>query len=360
VQEIVKGGESNAPNQSLPLPAPSAGPLPKPAKDEVLRRLDAPLIADRPQEPKKKVARVAVIDDIQPLATPFVPQTLKDTSLAGSSASPIDLSKATKGKRVEIDATSFFTGGASAVVKKQQEEEEALRRKIEEERKRKEEEKKAAEAEAVKREEKEKKAKEFANLMAKQHNPAEYERMQAAQEADRKKKEEEEKARKAAELQRAARLMDEGDLGMEDSEVEELPNKSPAKTPKQPEKKRSAPSSATKDGEAEEGEQKKKKSYWEMKKEMEARGPPPMKGQKPLPEGKPNCLEGLTFVLSGVLDSLERDDASDLIKKYGGRVTSAISGKTSYLVMGQSGGETKPKRRRKKESKSSTKMDCSH
>ena len=49
-------------------------------------------------------------------------------------------------------------------------------------------------------------------------------------------------------------------------------------------------------------------------------------------QGAPNCLEGLTFVISGVLDSIERDQASELIKKYGGRVTSAVSKKTNYLV----------------------------
>jgi hypothetical protein len=46
-----------------------------------------------------------------------------------------------------------------------------------------------------------------------------------------------------------------------------------------------------------------------------------MLGRKdPPPEGKDNCLLGLTFVLSGVLESLERETASDLIKKYGGYV----------------------------------------
>ena len=49
-------------------------------------------------------------------------------------------------------------------------------------------------------------------------------------------------------------------------------------------------------------------------------------------QGAPNCLEGLTFVISGVLDSIERDQAAEIIKKYGGRVTSAVSKKTDYLV----------------------------
>lgn len=49
-------------------------------------------------------------------------------------------------------------------------------------------------------------------------------------------------------------------------------------------------------------------------------------------QGAANCLEGLTFVISGVLDSIERDEAAEIIKKYGGRVTSAVSKKTDYLV----------------------------
>lgn len=49
----------------------------------------------------------------------------------------------------------------------------------------------------------------------------------------------------------------------------------------------------------------------------------------------PECLAGLTFVLTGVLDNLARDEAQDIIKTLGGRVTTAVSGKTSYLVVGQ-------------------------
>eukprot|EP00252_Welwitschia_mirabilis_P003820 TRINITY_DN1388_c0_g1_i1.p1 TRINITY_DN1388_c0_g1~~TRINITY_DN1388_c0_g1_i1.p1 ORF type:complete len:950 (-),score=248.13 TRINITY_DN1388_c0_g1_i1:318-3167(-) len=62
------------------------------------------------------------------------------------------------------------------------------------------------------------------------------------------------------------------------------------------------------------------------------RGPPPHKGQKEVPVGAENCLSGLTFVISGTLDSLEREEAEDLIKSYGGRVTGSVSKKTSYLL----------------------------
>ncbi|KAL6966691.1 replication factor C subunit 1 [Sarracenia purpurea var. burkii] len=59
---------------------------------------------------------------------------------------------------------------------------------------------------------------------------------------------------------------------------------------------------------------------------------PPHKGEKEVPEGAADCLAGLTFVISGTLDSLEREEAEDLIKRHGGRVTGSISRKTSYLL----------------------------
>ena len=49
-------------------------------------------------------------------------------------------------------------------------------------------------------------------------------------------------------------------------------------------------------------------------------------------------LEGKTFVITGTLPSLSRDQAADLIRSHGGKVTSAVSGKTDYLVAGESAG----------------------
>mmetsp|Transcript_2927 Transcript_2927/g.5901 ORF Transcript_2927/g.5901 Transcript_2927/m.5901 type:complete len:1033 (-) Transcript_2927:1558-4656(-) len=46
------------------------------------------------------------------------------------------------------------------------------------------------------------------------------------------------------------------------------------------------------------------------------------------------CMIGPTFVFTGVMDNLNRDDAIDLVKTLGGRVTTAVSGKTNYLVVG--------------------------
>lgn len=71
---------------------------------------------------------------------------------------------------------------------------------------------------------------------------------------------------------------------------------------------------------------------------------PPHKGEKEVPEGAPGCLAGLVFVISGTLDSLEREEAEDLIKRHGGRVTSAVSKKTTYLLVDEDIGGVKSKK----------------
>lgn len=52
-------------------------------------------------------------------------------------------------------------------------------------------------------------------------------------------------------------------------------------------------------------------------------------------------MEGLTFVITGVLDAFERDDVADHIKRYGGKVTGNVSGKTSYVIVGREPGASK-------------------
>ncbi|MBI1258105.1 MAG: NAD-dependent DNA ligase LigA [Chloroflexi bacterium] len=49
-------------------------------------------------------------------------------------------------------------------------------------------------------------------------------------------------------------------------------------------------------------------------------------------------LEGKTFVLTGTLPSLSREQASELIEAHGGKVSDSVSKKTSYLLMGESPG----------------------
>ena len=47
---------------------------------------------------------------------------------------------------------------------------------------------------------------------------------------------------------------------------------------------------------------------------------------------------GLTFVLTGTLPTMTRDEASEIIKKNGGKVSGSVSKKTSYVVAGEEAG----------------------
>ncbi|BAY21628.1 DNA ligase, NAD-dependent [Calothrix sp. NIES-2100] len=49
-------------------------------------------------------------------------------------------------------------------------------------------------------------------------------------------------------------------------------------------------------------------------------------------------LAGKTFVVTGTLPTLKRDDAKALIQKAGGKVTDSVSKKTDYLVVGEDAG----------------------
>ena len=52
----------------------------------------------------------------------------------------------------------------------------------------------------------------------------------------------------------------------------------------------------------------------------------------------PPLLTGLTFVVTGTLPTLSRDEAESLISKYGGKTSSSVSKKTSYLLAGEKAG----------------------
>lgn len=49
-------------------------------------------------------------------------------------------------------------------------------------------------------------------------------------------------------------------------------------------------------------------------------------------------LEGATFVLTGTLPTLSRDEAAKLIEEHGGRVVGSVSKKTTYLLAGENAG----------------------
>ena len=59
--------------------------------------------------------------------------------------------------------------------------------------------------------------------------------------------------------------------------------------------------------------------------------------------GGSNELEGLTFVLTGSLETMTREEGGDKIRARGGKVSSSVSKKTSYLVAGESAGSKLPK-----------------
>lgn len=51
-----------------------------------------------------------------------------------------------------------------------------------------------------------------------------------------------------------------------------------------------------------------------------------------------NRFAGKTFVLTGTLPAMSRDDASELIQSYGGKVSGSVSKKTSYVLAGEEAG----------------------
>ncbi|KAF9877679.1 replication factor RFC1 C terminal domain-containing protein [Colletotrichum karsti] len=71
---------------------------------------------------------------------------------------------------------------------------------------------------------------------------------------------------------------------------------------------------------------------------------PPNAGAAELPVGEDECLSGLTFVFTGVLQTIGREEGQALVKKYGGKVTGAPSSKTSYVVLGDDAGPSKLKK----------------
>ncbi|XP_059049083.1 replication factor C subunit 1 [Achroia grisella] len=64
-------------------------------------------------------------------------------------------------------------------------------------------------------------------------------------------------------------------------------------------------------------------------------------GTKEIPEGPPNCLKDFAFLLTGVLDSFEREEVVEAINKYGGSIKNGISKKVTHVLAGSEAGPAK-------------------
>jgi DNA ligase (NAD+) len=71
-----------------------------------------------------------------------------------------------------------------------------------------------------------------------------------------------------------------------------------------------------------------------MIEELKAVGVNPTSKAKP----KSNKLEGKIFVLTGTLQNMTRDEASAIIKSHGGKTSSSVSKKTSFVLAGENAG----------------------
>ena len=63
-----------------------------------------------------------------------------------------------------------------------------------------------------------------------------------------------------------------------------------------------------------------------------------MTSQAPDPGEEPGPLAGQTFVLTGTLESMSREEATAALERLGAKVAGSVSKKTSYVVAGSDAG----------------------
>jgi DNA ligase (NAD+) len=63
-----------------------------------------------------------------------------------------------------------------------------------------------------------------------------------------------------------------------------------------------------------------------------------LSSQAPEPTDQPGALSGKTFVLTGTMASMSREEATETLERLGAKVSGSVSKKTSYLVFGSDAG----------------------
>lgn len=89
----------------------------------------------------------------------------------------------------------------------------------------------------------------------------------------------------------------------------------------------------------------KKFNYFALKAAKDSGAQP--SGDIIIPDARENCFAGMTFVFTGNLPRLSREEGQDIVKKYGGKVTTSPSSKTTCVVLGAEAGPSKIEKIRK-------------
>ena len=82
----------------------------------------------------------------------------------------------------------------------------------------------------------------------------------------------------------------------------------------------------------------------ELIKELRAAGVN-MESQAPAPSDEPGRLAGKTFVITGTLEAMSREEATAALERLGAKVAGSVSKKTSYLIAGHDAGSKLEKAR---------------